>query len=168
MALVTLFASFNIHISGASAEAAAKAKPVVESRGNTASGAAVFTDPNVDLENDFGITTNHKIEIIEGTDARDTTISAVSTNTVTVGGGNFSVSENNLLYIIYLPPTDTLIINNPSNRGTGSVGFQEWLAKIDALIDTNSSSSDSLSSNLLDLSYGENMSEQVIVFADGA
>ena len=166
MAIVTIFSSFNVHATGGNAEAAAKAKPVVESRGNTASGAAVFTDPNRDLENDDNITTSHKIEILEGVDARDVAITAVSTNTVTVAGGNFTGDENNLKYVIYLPPTDAEIRNDPSKRGTGSVGYTEYLGKIDAFITANSAL-ENLLLNTISLEYGDNMSEQVIVFEDG-
>lgn len=166
MPIVTLFSSFNLHVPGGTAEAAAKASPLITSRGNSATGAADFTDPNKDLQA-LGVTTSHKIDITEGSDIRDESISAVVTSVVTVGGGNFSATENNLAYTIYLPSTDTEIINDPTKRGTGSVGFAEYLGKIDALITVNSAL-ENLVTNTISLEYGDNLSEQVIVFEDGS
>jgi len=160
MAIQTRFSSFDLHQTGLSASD--KAKAAVEfSRGDAASGAAIFTDNNRNFTTE-SITTSHKIEILGGTGniARDVLITAVGTTTVTVAGGNFDATANNLQYRVYLPPTSTQIIDDPSKRGIGLVGWQEMLDLIEAVM------TGSFLSGVVDVTYSEGLIQQVVTYDD--
>ena len=63
-------------------------------------------------------------------------------------------------YRVYPSPTTTQIVNDLSLRGTGIAGFQEFLAAIETLFTIT------LETKKVDLSYHENLTQQVIVFDD--
>lgn len=160
MAIQTRFASFDLHLAGKSANDRVRDQAEIR-RGDAASGAAVFTDPNRDFTAD-GITTSHKIQILEGGGniQREVLISAVGTTTVTVAGGNFDTTANNLKYLVFLPPTATEIIDAPAKRGTGLAGWQEMLDSIEAAV------TGTFLSKVVDVTYSEGLTQQVVTYDD--
>ncbi len=158
MAIETRYTSFNLHEVGKSANDRMRDQAVIR-RGNAASGGAVFTDPNRDFTAD-GITTSHKIQILEGGGniQREVLITVVGTTTVTVAGGNFDTTENNLRYRVFLPPTDTEIVDDPKKRGRGLVGWQEILTKIEVGMLAN------FLSQTADVGHSEGLTQQSITY----
>lgn len=165
MATKALKASFNLHQAGVTAAArfGDEAEAIANDRGEAASGGKIFTDGNRNFTTD-GITTDHKIRILEGSGnlIRDDSIGAVGTTTITLGGADFDASEKGLLYALYLPPDDADIAESLSLRGLGLAGFEEWLQKIEA------NDSIDLELKLIDLHHAEGLTQQVIVFDDTA
>ncbi len=172
MAVISRYASFDLHIVGFSANDAARDEVTANNRGNAGTGTLFFTDPNRDFTAD-GVDTTFRIEIQEGGGniQRDVAITAVSgsgNEILTVGGSNFNADENNLLYRVYKPPTAAQILSSPGLRGTGSAGWQEFLQGIDAEIDTNSASTNNLLDSSINVFFSEGLTQQVIVYEDRA
>ncbi len=160
MAIQTRYASFDLHQTGKSASDRVRDTAVI-ARGGAASGDNVFTDPNRNFTTD-NITTSHKIQILDGAGniQRDELITVVGTTTVDVAGGDFDTTANNLKYRVYLPPTSTEVIDDPTKRGLGLVGWQEMLDLIEAVV------TGSLLTSLLDITHSEGLTQQVITYDD--
>ena len=169
MTMNVKYTNFNLHITGLTADDKQAELPdakVSNARftrrvGSVASGALILTDPNRNFTTD-GVTTSHRVKIFtdEGNVARDVAITAVGTTTITVGGANFDTALGVVNYRVYLSPTGTQIVNDIGLRGTGIVGFQEFLAAIETLFTIT------LETKRVDLSYHENLTQQVLVFDD--
>jgi hypothetical protein len=167
MSTKVLKASFDLHQAGGTAEDKAEAAAQAAddtARASVASGAAVLTDINRDFVAD-GVTTDYKATILSGAGniiRSQVTITNVAATTITVGGGNFDTTEGGILYLVYLPPTTAQIADDPTKRGTGLVGYQEWLQAIE----TNDAID--LETKLIDLHYAEGLTQQVIVYDETA
>lgn len=170
MVMNVKYSNFNLHIAGLTADGKQADLPdakVSDPRftrrvGSVASAALILTDPNRNFTTD-GVTTSHRVKIFTDTGnvARDVAITAVGTTTITVGGANFDTSLGVVNYRVYLSPTGTQIVNDLSLRGEGIAGFQELLAAIETLFTVT------LETVTVDLSYHENLTQQVLVFDDG-
>jgi len=165
MATKALTATFNLHDAGKTAEErfGDEAEAAASKRGAAATGDVVFTDPNRNFTTD-GITTSHKIRILEGTGniQRDADVDVIGTTTIEVSGVNFDATEGGLLYAIYLPPDTAAIKDTPSSRGLGLVGFEEWLNAIET------EETIALETELIALHHSPGLTEQVIVYDDTA
>ncbi len=162
MAIQTRFASFDLHLAGKSANDRVRDQILVaRGRGDAATGAAVFTDSNRDFSAD-GITTSHKIQILDGGGniQREELITAVGTTTVDVAGGNFDTTAKNLRYKVFLPPTATETIDDPAKRGIGLVGWQEMLDNIEAAM------GGTFLAGVVDVTYSEGLTQQVVTYDD--
>lgn len=175
MAVLTRFSNFDLHQVGLNAsdrfadELDIKtANPIFQRKSG---GATTATKTLTDAARDFtadAIVTTDRVKIFSGGGnlIRDDSITAVGTTTITVGGADFDTTDS-IIYRIYRPPTDAQIRDNTSLRGTGSTGYQEFLQKLQDLVDANTTSAQDLAGNTLDISYHENLTQQVIVFDDG-
>lgn len=170
MTMNVKYTSFNLHIAGLTANQKQAELPenkttndlLKRRTASVASGAAVLTDPNRDFTADGFTTGTHRIKIFtdDGNIARDAALTAVGTTTVTVDGGDFDTNSGLVVYRIYEISSTTEIVNDQSKRGTGLVGYQEFLAAIETLF------SITLETKKVDLSYHENLTQQVLVFDD--
>ena len=165
MTTLVFRATFDLHVAGATASDRFKgiAEAVADKRGEALTASKTFTDLNRDFTAD-GITTSHRISILEGGGnlIRDDSIGVVGTTTLTLGGANFDQSEKGLLYAIYLPPSAANIIGDNSLKGLGVVGYEEWLQSVE------SENSIDLELKLIDLHYDQGLTQQVLVIDDTA
>ena len=171
MPVLTKYASFDLHQPGVSANDAARAEVDINHRGNAATGTVLFTDPNRDFDAE-GVDSTWRIQITEGSGnlQRDTDIVSVGgtgDTVLTLGVGNFDASENNLLYRIYQPPTASEILANTGDRGDGMAGWQEFLQGVEAEIVANDGA-ETLLSSVIDITYAEGLTQQVIIYEDQA
>lgn len=165
MAVVTVYSSFDLHQAGKSASDAVRDATVIR-RGNAATGTATFTDTNRDFTADgFSGGAGETIQILEGGGniIREVAISAVGgvgNTELTVGGGNFDTSENNLQYRAFKAPSAAEILSDQDKRGRGMVGYVELLNGIEATLFAT------LLAQVIDISYGEGNIQQVITYDD--
>ena len=176
MAVLTRFARFDVHQAGQTA--AQKFADLIDAKipdskfkrkaGQAGTGTNVLTDPARDFAAD-GITTSERVRIFNGAGniEREEAITAVGTTTIDVAGAAFDTTDN-IQYRVYTPPTDAEIRDDPKKRGDGTIGLEEFMGKIDDLIDTNSTQSENLAGNTISAGFTENLTQLVIVFDDGA
>ena len=176
MAILTRYANFDVHQAGQTAtqkfadlpDAKISGNQFKRQTGRVNNATNVLTDPNRNFTTD-GITTSERVKIFNGSGnaPREEAITAVGTTTIDVGGAAFDVTDN-VEYRVYTPPTDAEIRDDPSKRGEGTVGLQEFMDKINDLIDANSASAEDLAGNVISTGYTSNLTQLVIVFDDGA
>lgn len=176
MAVLTRYANFDVHQAGRTAtqKFADLPEPKISDdknkrkAGRADTGTNVLTDPNRDFTAD-GITTSERVKIFTGAGnlQREEAITAVGTTTIDVGGAAFDTTDN-VTYRVYTPVTDAEIRDDPRKRGEGTVGLEEFMGKLDDLVDTNSSSAENLAGNTISAGFTSNLTQLVIVFDDGA
>jgi hypothetical protein len=160
MAVETRFASFNLHLAGKTATAKVRDATAIF-RGGAETGTAEFTDPNRDFGADgFTGAAGETIQILDGGGniQREVAITGVAVTVLTVAGGNFDTTENNLRYRVWVAPTDTEIIDDPRKRGVGLIGWQEMLTKIESGMLAN------FLSQIADVFHSEGLTQQSITY----
>ncbi len=162
------FSSFNLHETGVDASLNARAKAEVQQerdkvpiRGSAANGTNLFTGTNRDFGAE-GITTAWRIQLISetGNIARDAAISNVAAAVLTVDGAAFDADVGNVQFVLYLPPTQALRVTDPSKRGTGTAGFDEFIDSVFAEL------GETFPTALVDIQYVNGVLEQVMVVND--
>lgn len=168
MAARTFYSTFNLHETGVNASLNSRAKAAVQQerdkvpiRGSAASGGKLFTGTDRDFGAE-GITTDWRIQLISevGNIDRDAAITTVATSVLTVDGDDFDTDIGGVQFVLYLPPTESEIVTDPTKRGTGTAGFDEF---IDSVF---SSLSETFPTALVDLQYKNGVLEQVMVVND--
>ena len=165
MAVAVTYSSFDIHKAGKSASDTIRDGTVFE-RGTATTATAIFTDTNRDFGAEgFSGAAGETIQIIEGGGniIREVAITAVggAGNTeLTVAGGNFDTTANNLQYRVFVAPTSAQLISDQDKRGAGLAGYVELLNAIDASL------TGTLLTQGIDISYSEGNVQQMITYDD--
>jgi hypothetical protein len=158
------YSSFNLHEAGKNASDVAKDKAQEQqkrlkepARGAAESGSLDFTIPDLDLS---GVDNTWRIALISevGNIQRDSAIASVTDQTITLSGGtNFDTDAGGVEFILYKPPTATEIVNDPSKRGSGRVGFDEFVDEVFTAL------SATFPTALADLQYVDGVTQQVML-----
>jgi hypothetical protein len=165
MAANVFYSSFNLHDAGKNASDVAKDKAAAQqerdkepARGSAASGGQDFTIPDLDLS---GVDNTWRIQLISsvGNIARDDAVASVTNQVITLDGGdpNFDTNQGGVEFVLYQPPTQAQIVADPSKRGSGTTGFQEF---IDAVFTELTAT---WPTDLVDLQYVDGVNQQVMI-----